>query len=207
MPIDTADFGPDLKLFAPGSVLGSSDIIAAQMEEIVDLIVGGEEPLRLAGRFELLHLSLSSARRLVRVLGSVIESLVLAMLDARHDLPLCCAVAGELVGDHDARWPHLLLQQFAQQPLGRLLVASALDQNIEHRPGLVHGAPQPVLHTGDLQHDLIEMPFVANPRKPTRDPVVELLAKFARPLPHRFVGFRGLATNGISMRSCSRSLE
>ena len=26
------------------------------MEEVVDLIVGGEEPLRLAGRFELLHL-------------------------------------------------------------------------------------------------------------------------------------------------------
>src|SRR5215471_6368784 len=31
------------------------------------------------------------------------------------------------------------------------------------------------------------MPFVANPRKPTTDPIGELLAKFARPLPHRFV--------------------
>src|SRR6516165_8823622 len=31
------------------------------------------------------------------------------------------------------------------------------------------------------------MPFVANPRKPTTDPVGERLAKFARPLPHRFV--------------------
>jgi len=26
-------------------------MIAAEMEEVVDLIVGGEEPLRLAGRF------------------------------------------------------------------------------------------------------------------------------------------------------------
>jgi hypothetical protein len=42
-----------------------------------------------------------------------------------------------------------------QQPLGRLFVASALDQNIEHRPGLIHGAPQPVLYTADLQYDLI----------------------------------------------------
>ena len=31
------------------------------------------------------------------------------------------------------------------------------------------------------------MPFVAKPRQPTTDPVCELLAKFARPLPHRFV--------------------
>jgi hypothetical protein len=65
------------------------------------------------------------------------------------------AVAGKLVGDHDAGRPHLLLQQLAQQPLGRSLVASALDQNIENDPGLVHRSPQPVLHTGDLEFDLM----------------------------------------------------
>jgi hypothetical protein len=31
------------------------------------------------------------------------------------------------------------------------------------------------------------MPFVADARKPTTDPVGELLAKFACPLPHCFV--------------------
>ena len=51
---------------------------------------------------------------------------MLAMLDAEHDLPLCRAVARKLVGDHDTGRPHLPLQQFAQQPLGRLLVASLL---------------------------------------------------------------------------------
>ena len=55
-------------------MLGGSDMITAKMEQVVDLIVGGEEPLRLAGRFELLHLSLSSARRLVRVFRSVVQS-------------------------------------------------------------------------------------------------------------------------------------
>src|SRR5215469_2670367 len=122
--------------------------------KVVDLIVGGEEPLRLAGRFELLHLPLSSARRLVRVFRSVVEPLVLAMLNAGHDLAFGRAIAGKLVGDHDAGRSHLLFQQLAQQPLGRVLVASALDQNIEHDPGLVHGTPQPVLHTGDPEHDL-----------------------------------------------------
>jgi hypothetical protein len=55
-------------------MLSGSDMIAAEMEEVVALIVGCEEALRLAGRFELLHLPLSSARRLVRILGGVIQS-------------------------------------------------------------------------------------------------------------------------------------
>ena len=29
--------------------------------------------------------------------------------------------------------------------------------NVEHDPGLVHGAPQPVLYTGNLEHDLLQM--------------------------------------------------
>src|SRR6516165_150 len=97
------------------------------MEEVVDLIVGGEEPLRLAGRFELLHLPLSSARRLVRVFRSVVQPLMLAMLNAGHDLSFGRAVAGKLVRDHDAWRSYLLLQQLAQQPLGRLHSASSLD--------------------------------------------------------------------------------
>ena len=110
LPTHTADFGPDLEFFGPGcSVLDGSAMIAAEMEEVVDLIVGGEEPLRLAGRFELLHLALSSARRLMRVFRSVVQPLVLAMLNAGHDLPLRRAVAGKLVGDHDTGRPHLLL--------------------------------------------------------------------------------------------------
>ena len=44
-----------------------------------------------------------------------------------------------------------------------------------------------MLHTGDLEHDLVEMPFVADAREPATDSVRERLAKFARPLPHRFV--------------------
>src|SRR5215472_14417074 len=67
------------------------------------------------------------------------------------------------------------------------VVFGLVDQNIEHNPGLVHSAPQPVPHTGDLEHDLVQMPFIAGAREPAPDPVSELLAKFARPLPHRFV--------------------
>jgi len=41
LPTHTADFGPDLEFSRSGSsVLGGGDMIAAEMEEVVDLIVG-----------------------------------------------------------------------------------------------------------------------------------------------------------------------
>ena len=113
------------------------------------------------------------------------------MLNAGHDLSFGCAVAGKLVGDHDAGRPPMLSQQLAQQPLGGLLVASALDQDVEDDAGLVHGSPQPMLHPGNLEHDLIKMPFVANPRKAATDLVGELLTELARPLSYSFVADDG----------------
>ena len=109
------------------------------------------------------------------------------MLDAGHGLPLRRAVAGELIGDHDARWPHLLLQQLAQQALGSLLVAAALDQDIEHDAGLVHGSPQPVLYTGDLEHDLASRAGESHPHA-LPEPYVTLSSHTApdvRPLAYR----------------------
>ena len=46
-------------------MLSGSDMIPAEVEEVIDLTVGGEEALRLAGRFKLFYLPLSSACRLV----------------------------------------------------------------------------------------------------------------------------------------------
>jgi hypothetical protein len=74
-----------------------SDVIGAEVEQVVDLGSWAEKNLRLTGRFELLHLTLSSARRLVRILRSVVQSLVLAMLNAGHDPLFRHAVAGELI--------------------------------------------------------------------------------------------------------------
>src|SRR5262249_43801255 len=73
-----------------------------------------DETPRLAGRFDLLHLPLSAARWLVRILPSVVQPLVLTMLNARHNLSLRRTIAGKLVGDHNAGRPHLLLQQLAK---------------------------------------------------------------------------------------------
>src|SRR5687768_16444167 len=121
---DTADLGPDREGSPPGSsIVGGRDVIAAEKEEVVDLVMGREEPLRLAGGLEALHLPFSPPRRLVRILGSVVQALVPAVLDPRYQLLLRRGIACQLVRDQHPRRPHLLLEQLAQQALGGLLVA------------------------------------------------------------------------------------
>src|SRR5215831_3370294 len=40
LPTRTADFGPDLEFLGPGSSMrGGSDVIAAEVEEVIDLVV------------------------------------------------------------------------------------------------------------------------------------------------------------------------
>jgi hypothetical protein len=63
--------------------------------------------------------------------------IVLPMLDPRHDLPLGCGVALQLVGHEHTRRSTLLLEELAEQAFGGLLVAPTLDKNIENEAVLV----------------------------------------------------------------------
>jgi len=74
---------------------------------------------------------------LVRVLGPVVQSLLLAMLDVEPKILVCRRVALELVGDQNPRGAAVLLQQLSHEPLGRVLVAAALHQHVEQRAVLV----------------------------------------------------------------------
>jgi hypothetical protein len=159
-------------------------VLAAERKEVVDLVMSREEPLCLAGRFEPLHLPLASSGRLVRVLGSVVEALMPMVLDPRHQLLLRREIARQLIGDQHPRRLALSPQQLAQQALGRVLVASALRQHVEHDAVLLDSPPQPVLLADDGDHDLIEVPFVAGARQPPADLVGECLAELEASLPH-----------------------
>ncbi len=66
-------------------------------------------------------------------------------------------------------------------------VTPALDEHVEHDAVLVHGSPQPVCRAGNLEHDLVQMPFFAGLRQASTDLVRERLAELHRPLPYRFV--------------------
>src|ERR1700690_1331306 len=79
-------------------------------EEVAD---GGEdwdEALEAGPRAEALHHSLSFSDRDVGILGAIVQTLVRAMLDVRHDRALGGAIGSQLVGHH-AFWPASLLFQ------------------------------------------------------------------------------------------------
>src|SRR5262249_7753812 len=62
------DFPPDLESFPQFMTIdGRSKPMPAQAEVLRDGIIGGEEPLRVAGRLKSLHLPLPPSSRLVRV--------------------------------------------------------------------------------------------------------------------------------------------
>ena len=134
-------------------------------EKIADGREDTDEPLQVPGRSKALHHPLSSAERQMRIFRSIVKPLVRAVFDVWHDLTLGGRVGAELVGDHPPGWAALLPQQTLQQALGRLGVASALDDLIEHIAVLINRPPQPVLLARDRDHDLIEVPDVAAARR------------------------------------------
>ena len=159
-----------------------------------DLIMGRQKPLRLPRRLEPLHDPLSSSGRLVGVLRPVVEAFVLPVLDAGHDLTLGRGVAAELVGDQHARRSLLLLQELAEQAFGGLLVAPALDQDIENKAFLVNCAPEPVLLAGDAEDNLVKMPFIAAAGGWPTDAAGEFPAEFQASLADCLVGDRDAAS-------------
>ena len=73
------------------------------VEEIGDLIVDGQEHLYLSRRFEPSHNPLTSPCRQMRILSSIVEPLMLPMLNVQAHILARGAVGLEFVGDHDAR--------------------------------------------------------------------------------------------------------
>ena len=101
--------------------LGGGVLVGAAGENVGDLVMGGKEALNLPRRLEPLHDPLASSGRLMRILGPVVEALVLPVLNPGHNLPLGGAIAAQLVGDqHTGRSQVLLdlLDKVAKSAVG-----------------------------------------------------------------------------------------
>ena len=169
-------------------------LVGAAGENVGDLIMDGKKSLHLPRRLESLHDPLSSAGRLTGIPRSVVETFVLAMLDAGHNLSLGRGIAFQLVGDQHTRRSSLFLRQFAEQALGGFPVTPALDEDVENKAPLLDHALEPMFLAGDGDDDLVEVPFVAAARGSPTDTVGGLAAKFQARLPDRLVGDRDAAS-------------
>ena len=128
------------------------------------------------------------------ILYQVVQALMLAVFDIMNALALGSRVAAQLIGDQHTMRLSLLLQQLAQQALGSLLVAPALDKDIENKALLINGALKPVLDAGDSHDELIKVPLVAVARHAPAEALGELSAERQTLVPDCFVCDRRAAS-------------
>ena len=82
----------------------------------------------------------------------------------------------------------LPLQQPHEQAARRALVAAALQDLVEHRAVLIHGAPQPIDPAANDDAHLVEVPDVARTRRPPAQLVGEGRAELHAPPAHGLIG-------------------
>ena len=167
--------------------------VASDAEEVLDESVHRQESLRLTRRFELSHLPLTLASRLMGDFGTVVLVLLGAMDDGRHRRPLRGAIASELVGDQPPRHVALTLQQLAKEALGGFPVATRLDENIDHVTILINRTPELLSFASDRDEDLVQVPRVTQPTLTPLQRASVFRAELEAPKPDRFVGNRDAA--------------
>jgi hypothetical protein len=77
------------------------ELVPPWAEALGNKPVGGEKALGMPWGFKPLHAPFPLPRRLVGILGAVVQIAVLAMFHARQDLLFGCAIAAEFIRDDD----------------------------------------------------------------------------------------------------------
>src|SRR5262245_5687901 len=110
------------------------------------------------------------------------------MFHTREALSLRRLVAFELVRDEYPRHIRQPLQQLAEKLLCRLLITTALDENIQDVAILIDRSPQIMPLPLDRQEDLVQMPLVARAGTPATQLIGIGLAELPAPLADGLVG-------------------
>ena len=151
-----------------------TEVIAHRAERL-------QESLSVLRRLESLHRPLTLAHRSMRVLGSIVESLVTTVISVWHGPLDGWHITRQLVGDNDPRRDAILrVEHTLQEALCGGLVPSTLNPDVQHRPMLVDGTPQPVPLLVDPERHFVQVPLVAaswmTPTKLGRQQWAELAA-------------------------------
>ena len=153
----------------------------------------GQKTLRMPHRFESSHPSFPFSGRLVRILGTVIQSSASSMFDRRDDFAVGAGVACKLVG-YQRSWTVLeSLEELSEKAFGGVCVASALHQNVEHFAFLVHRPPQVDELPVDLADYFIEMPGIPTPTPPVTQTTGVLGTELQTPQANGFMGHHNAA--------------
>jgi hypothetical protein len=115
----------------------------------------------MAWWFKSTHDAFALASWLMGILGSIVETFMLSMLDLAQKFLLCCPIARQFIRDQHAWEVLTAFQQFTKELLRCRFSPSALNQNVQHMPILVDRSPKIVQPAIDFEEHLIKMPFVS----------------------------------------------
>jgi hypothetical protein len=102
----------------------------------------------------------------MRILGAVVQIPMLPMFHTGQELMHGRTVAFQFVRDDHPRHIGQPLQELAEESLRGLLVATALDENIQDMAILVDGPPQVVAFAMNSQKDLVQVPLITGSGAP-----------------------------------------
>ena len=124
----------------------------------------------------------------MRGLSTIVRVLTGVLGHRRQNFAVRCRVAPKLVG-YEAPWCALLpLQELAKEPFGRMGIQISLNQDIDHVPVLVYGAPQIVPLPSGIHEDLVQLPYISQATAAMSEGSRELRAELPRPLANSLVG-------------------
>jgi 1-deoxy-D-xylulose 5-phosphate reductoisomerase len=102
--------------------------------------------------------------------------------DRRHDGPVRCAVAPQLIGYQAPGFTSLAFQQPTKEAFRCILIATGLDENIDYIPVLVNRAPEILSLTLDSHEEFVQMPSVTQAALSSLECPGSLGAEFLTPL-------------------------
>src|SRR5258708_17860554 len=152
------------------------------------------------------HLLFTQSCGLMRVLRSIVEVLVPAMLHAWQDFAFRSSITLQLISDDHPRRVLQPFEKLAKKSLGCLFIALALDQDIEYVSVLIDSSPQIMPLPTNTEKNLIPVPFLATARTTMAQFIGIRLAKLETPLPNCFIG-HGDASLCVVRSSTSRKLS
>jgi hypothetical protein len=144
-------------------------LMSRRMEVAVDEGMSGEEVLRLFGRFEPLHLPLSSARRPMRVPGPIVQVSLCRCSTPGSSWTASDTIASQACRSRSPAGGIANPSEASEEALRGVGIAPGLNEDVKHNTILIDGAPEVVLHALDPDEDLnsrqISCPSVALSRR------------------------------------------
>src|SRR3989442_6999071 len=187
-PLCPRDFSPTLESLPHlRAVRRRGQQMPSGAEVVGNGTIRGQKALGMPRRLQPLHATLPLTRGPMGILTPVVQIATLAVFDPVQNLPFGRAVALQLIRDDDPRYIPQALEQLAQELLRRLLIAPALDQNVEDVVVLVDSAPQVIAFAINRQKHLVEVPLVPWLGASTLQLIRVVLSKFQTPLADGFV--------------------